>query len=64
MTRKELIYTLLRSEKAPQEDNYLDYLDKTTDSVFKKRIKHVRVLIAKLGNIYPKKTRKKEKMKI
>ena len=61
MTREELIYTLLRSEKAPQEDNYLDYLDKTTDNVFKKRIKHVRVLIAKLGNILPKENKKKRK---
>ena len=61
MTRKELIYTLLRSEKAPQEDNYLDYLDKTTDSELKKRIKHVRVLIAKLGNILPKENKKKRK---
>ena len=61
MTREELIYTLLRSEKAPQEDNYLDYLDKTTDSELKKRIKHVRVLIAKLGNILPKENKKKRK---
>ena len=61
MTTKELIYTLLRSEKAPQEDNYLDYLDKTTDSELKKRIKHVRVLIAKLGNILPKENKKKRK---
>ena len=36
MTRQELIYTLLRSEKAPQEDNYLRHLDKTTDSELKK----------------------------
>ena len=34
MTREELIYTLLRSEKAPQESNYLTYLDNATDSVY------------------------------
>ena len=58
MTREQLIYTLLRSKKAPQEDNYLTYLESTTTSDFKKRIKHVRVLTTKLGNILTNKPRK------
>ena len=58
MTREELIYTLLRSEKAPQESNYLTYLDNATDSDLHKRTKHARVLTAKLGNILTNKQRK------
>ena len=37
MTREQLIYTLLRSKKAPQEDNYLTHLKSTTTSDFKKK---------------------------
>ena len=42
MTREQLIYTLLRSEKAPQEDNYLTHLESTTTTDLKKE--DVRVL--------------------
>ena len=58
MTREKLIYTLLRLEKAPQENNYLTYLDNATDSDLHKRIKHARVLTAKLGNILTNKKTK------
>ena len=37
MTREQLIYTLLRSEKAPQEDNYLTHLESTTTSDLKEK---------------------------
>ena len=56
-TREHLIYTLLRSEKA-SEDNYLTHLESTTTSDLRKRIKHVRVLSTKLGNILTNKERK------
>ena len=49
---------MLRSEKAPQESNYLTYLGNATDSDLNKRIKHERVLTAKLGNILTNKQRK------
>ena len=58
MTREQLIYTLLRSEKASQEDNYLTHLESTATSDLKKRIKHVRVLSTKLSNILTNKERK------
>ena len=58
LTREDLIYTLLKSENAQQEDNYLDYLDNISSSDLNKRINHARVLTAKLGNILIKKERK------
>ena len=38
LKREDLIYVLLRSEEAPQEDNYLQYLDSPTDSELKKEL--------------------------
>ena len=58
MTREDLIYTLLRSEEAAQENNYLRYLDNALNSELKERINNARVLTAKLGNILTNKQRK------
>ena len=58
MSREELIYTLLRSEKAPEEDNYLNYLSNSTNSNLKRRINDARILTAKLGNVLTNKQRK------
>ena len=58
MTREDLIYTLLRSKEAPQENNYLRYLDNALNSELEKRINNARVLTAKLGNILTNKERK------
>ena len=58
LTREDLIYTLLRSEEAPQENNYLRYLDNTLNSELEKSINNARVLTAKLGNILTNKQRK------
>ena len=38
LKREDLIYVVLRSEEAPQEDNYLQYLDSPTDSELKKEL--------------------------
>ena len=56
----DLFYALLRSEKEPQEDSYLNY---TTRSELKERINHVRLTTAKLGNRITHKRRKKSKKK-
>lgn len=56
----DLFYALLRSEKEPQEDSYLNY---TTRSEIKERINHVRLTTAKLGNRITHKRRKKSKKK-
>ena len=58
LTREDLIYTLLRSEEAPQENNYLRYLGNALNSELKKRMNNARVLTAKLGNILTNKERK------
>ena len=56
--REDLIYTLLRSEEAPQENSYLEYLGNASNSEFEKRINNARVLTAKFGNILTDKERK------
>ena len=58
MTREDLIYTLLRSRKAPQEDNYSKYLENTTNSESRRRINNARVVTATLANILTNKDRK------
>ena len=54
LSKKDLIYTLLRSEKATQEENYLKYINNinnTTDSKLYQRINDIRMQVAKLGKI-------------
>lgn len=54
LSKKDLIYTLLRSEKATQEENYLKYINNinnTTDSKLYQRINDIRIQVAKLGKI-------------
>ena len=58
LTREELIYTLLRSEEAPQENNYLGYLGNALNGELEKRINNAKVLTAKLGNILTNKAKK------
>ena len=58
MTREDLIYTLLRSRKAPQEDNYSKYLENTTNSELRRSINNARVVTATLANILTDKYRK------
>ena len=58
MTREQPIYTLLRSEKAPQENYFLKQWDNTPDGELQERIIHAKVLTAKLGHILTNKHRK------
>ena len=51
LTKDDLIYTLLRSEKVLQENNYLKYINNATNSNLRDRINHARMMTAKLGNI-------------
>ena len=51
LTKDDLIYTLLRSEKVPQENNCLKYINSVTNSNLRDRINHATMMIAKLGNI-------------
>ena len=45
MTKKDLIYTLLRSE-----DNYMKYINTSTDDELKEKINQIRILLTKLCN--------------
>ena len=45
MTKKDLIYTLLRSE-----DNYMKYTNTSTDDELKEKINQIRILLTKLRN--------------
>ena len=50
MSKNELFYTFLKGEKSPQEDTYLKYLKADSKDDLNKRIDHIRLLTAKLGN--------------
>ena len=55
MSKEDLIYTLLRSEKNILEDNYMKYINNNTDNELHARINNARVMASKLGNILTKK---------
>ena len=57
LSEDELLYALLRSKKAPQEDNYLKYVNFATKSDLKERINRIQLMTAKLGNILTNKER-------
>ena len=47
MSKDQLCYTLVMSEKSPLEDNYMKYLKNVVSSHLNERIKHIRLLVAK-----------------
>ena len=51
LTKDDLIYRLLRSEKVLQENNYLKYINNTTNSDLRDRINHARMVTAKFDFI-------------
>ena len=51
MSKEDLIYTLLRSEKIILEDNYMKYINNNTDNELRARINSIRIAATKLGNI-------------
>ena len=55
LSKEDLIYTLLRSEKNYLEDNYMKYINNNTDDEIKAKINKIRLALARLGNIVPKK---------
>ena len=52
-----LIYTLLRSNKHPLEDNYMKYINNNTDDEIKAKINNIRIEATRLGNILTKEER-------
>ena len=58
MNREELISTLLKSEEAPQEQNYLEYLRNKSNDELKRRTNNARTQTSRLGNILTNSERK------
>ena len=58
LTKEDLIYILLRSEKSLQENNYEKYITINTDNEINKPINNVRILVSQLRNTITKKQRK------
>ena len=50
ITKDELYYTLIRSEKTPQEESYLKYSNISTNNDMHSRINHIKVLTSTLSN--------------
>ena len=61
MSKKDLIYTLLRSEKNISEDNYIKYISINIDDNdgIRTKINNINIVLARLGNIIAKKDRDK-----
>lgn len=58
LSKNDLFYTLLRSEKSPQEEQYLKRMNYKTREDLKERINHILMLLAKLGNKITNRDRK------
>ena len=59
MSKEDLIYTLLRSEKNLYEDNYEKYISNNTTSELRSKVNIIRTLLARLGDTIAKKDRDK-----
>ena len=59
LSKKDLVYTLLRSESDPIESNYEKYITNNTDNEIKGKINNFRITLSRLGNIITKNDRKK-----
>ena len=59
MSKEDLIYTLLRSEKNLYEDNYDKCISNNTTNELRSKINIIRILFARLGDIIAKKDRDK-----
>ena len=59
MSKEDLIYTLLRSEKNLYEDNYDKCISNNTNNELRSKINIIRILLARLGDIIAKKDRDK-----
>ena len=61
MSKEDLIYTLLRSEKNLWEDNHIKYTSNNIndDDGIRAKINNINIVLARLGNIIAKKDRDK-----
>ena len=54
LTKENLIYTLLRSQKSLYENNYFNYIRNDTDDRIKAKVNNIRIELARLENIITK----------
>ena len=59
LTRKDLIFSLLKSESNLAERNYMKYYNNSTDDEIKSKIIDIRKVLSRLRNIVTKNDRKK-----
>ena len=64
LSKEDLIYTLVRSEKSIYEDNYEKYISNNTTDELRSRINIIRMLLARLGDITTKKDRDEIRKKL
>ena len=51
LTKENLIYTLLRSQKSLYENNYFNYIRNDTDDRIRAKVNNIRIELARLENI-------------
>ena len=59
MSKEDLVYTLLRSESDPIENNYEKYITNNTNNEIEGKINNFRIMLSRLGNIITENNRKK-----
>ena len=59
LSKEDLVYTLLRSESDPIENNYEKYITNNTNNEIEGKINNFRITLSRLGNIITKNDRKK-----
>ena len=59
LTKENLIYTLLRSQKSLYENNYFNYIRNDTDDRIRAKVDNIRIELARLENIITKEDRDK-----
>ena len=61
LAKKNLIFSLLKSESNPLERNYMRYFNNSTIDEIKGTINDIRLILSRLGNTLTKNDRKKIK---
>ena len=57
LSREDLVYTLIRSEKAPHENNYMKYIQNNEIEKIKDKVNIIKIKLLKLSNIITRKDR-------
>ena len=61
LTKEDLIFSLLKSESNPAEQNYMKYFNNSINDEIKSKINDIRLILSRLGNTRTKNDRKEIK---